>query len=167
VIVQVLTHASTRVVTEIGGAGDASAALGSLAELGGSVGLTFAAFLALYRIVPPVPVRLRDVLPAAALAAIGVQVAGAGFSVYLEHFADFDEVYGSLGAVFAFLLLVYVAAWVLLFGACVAAAWPASAHEPAVAHQASLPVRRRLRDAALGLVVRRRREDGPDDASRG
>ena len=170
VVVQIVTHASTRVVTELGGEEDTGSALGAAAELAGSLALSVAAFVLLYRIVPPVPVRLRDVFPGAALAAIGCHVASAGFSVYLTRFADFDEVYGPLGAVFAFLLLVYVAAWILLFGACVAAAWPAAAHPPVAAggEKQPQPLGRRLVDAGLGLVVRRRRgESGPNDASPG
>ena len=84
-----------------------------------SLTLAFAAFALLYRVVPPVPVRLIDVLPGAAFATLGVHLAGAGFSVYLDRFADFDDVYGPLGTVLAFLLLVWVTAAVLLVGACV------------------------------------------------
>ena len=113
-------------------------------------------------------VRLRDVLPAAVLAAIGFHVASAGFSVYLRHFADFDDVYGSLGAVFGFLIVVYVGAVVLLLGACVAAAWPEAEHPPEPVGGERRPFGRRLADAALGLVVRRKREErGPNDASPG
>jgi membrane protein len=153
VAVQIVTNTSTRVVTELGGEGSAGAAVGNLAELVGSVALTLLAFLLLYRVVPPVPVRVRDVVPGALLAAIGFHVASAGFSIYLEHFADFDEVYGSLGAVLAFLLLVYVAAAVLLLGACFAAAWPQAAEAPQAAGD-RVSLRRRLVNAARGLVVR-------------
>jgi membrane protein len=114
VAVQVATETSVEVAEE----------LGAVAQLAASLALSFVAFALVYRVVPPVPTRLRAVLPAAALAAVGVHLAGAGFSVYLRHLADFDDVYGPLGAVLAFLLLVWVTATVLLVGACVIAASP-------------------------------------------
>jgi membrane protein len=165
VVVQIVTHTSSRVVTELWGREASGAALGSLAELAGSLALALLAFLALYRIVPPVRVRLRDALPGAVLAAVGFQLASAGFSLYLAHVADFDEVYGSLGAILAFLVLVYVAATVLLVGACFAAAWPAAGE--AVSRTASQePLRRRLLLAARSLVTRdaaaRETESGDD-----
>ncbi len=111
----------------------------------------------LYRVVPPVPVRIREVVPGAVVAAVGVHLASAGFSIYLSRFADFDDVYGPLGAVLAFLVLVYVIAVVLLFGACVAAAWPETATE--WPDEATLPLRSRLVGAARGLIVRDRSEE--------
>jgi membrane protein len=125
VVVQVVTEASARTVRDLGADGPATERLGSLAQVAASTLLATASFLLLYRVVPPVATRLRDVLPAALVAAVGVVVASAGFSVYLEY-ATFDDVYGPLGAVLAFLLLVYVAAGIMVYGACVAAAWPAA-----------------------------------------
>ena len=105
------------------------------------------------------PARVRDVVPGAVVAAVGVHMASAGFSIYLTHFGDFDDVYGPLGALLAFLLLVYVAAIVLLLGACVAAAWPETATEsPEQAEEETVPLRTRLVRAARGLVVRDRSE---------
>jgi membrane protein len=105
--------------TEVGGS-----ALAAAGQIAGSLALSVVVFAALYRLVAPVATRFRDVLPGAFVAAVGFQAATAGFSVYLDRFARFDEVYGPLGAVFAFLLLVYVMAMVLLYGAAVAANWP-------------------------------------------
>ena len=106
------------------GAGGGGSAFAATGQIVGSVALSIVVFAALFRFAAPVETRVRDVLPGAIVAALGFQAATAGFSVYLDRFARFDEVYGPLGAVFAFLLLVYVTAVVLLFGAAVAAAWP-------------------------------------------
>jgi membrane protein len=122
VVVQVVTDTGADLARRLGR--NEPAALSTLAQLAASTALALLAFLLLYRVVPPVRVRLRDIVPGAVVAAIGLQLASAGFSVYLTRFADFDDVYGPLGAVLAFLLLVYVAAVVLLAGACLAAAWP-------------------------------------------
>ena len=128
-VVQVVTQASSELADGLGRGEAATTGLGALAQLGGSLGLAFLAFALLYRVVPPVPMRLREVVPGALLAAVGVHLASAGFSIYLDRFGGFDRVYGPLGAVLAFLLLVYVAAVVLLLGACVAAAWPETGTE--------------------------------------
>jgi membrane protein len=154
VIVQLATEAGTGIANELGREGSGVEALGGVAELVGSFALALVAFLLLYRVAPPVPVRTRDVLPGAVFAAVGFHLASAGFAVYLRYFADFDQVYGPLGAVLAFLTLVYLAAAVLLFGAAIAAAWPA-ARQPPSRSAPAVPLRRRLVDALRGLVVRR------------
>jgi membrane protein len=61
------------------------------------------------------------------IATLAIEIATAGFSIYLERFADFDRIYGPLGAVFALLVLVYVMSVILLFGACLTAEWGTSA----------------------------------------
>jgi membrane protein len=106
------------------GAGGGGSAIASVGQIAGSLALGVVVFAALYRFVAPVPIRVRDVLPGALVAAVGFQAANAGFSVYLDRFAHFNDVYGPLGAVFAFLLLVYVMAMVMLYGAAIAATWP-------------------------------------------
>ena len=88
------------------------------------------------------------------VAAVGVHLASAGFSIYLHRFGGFNDVFGPLGTILAFLLLVYAAAAILLVGACVVAAWPEAATEPASEEQMTL--RSRLVSAARGLVVRDR-----------
>ena len=154
IVVQVATATSTKIADELGLGERASGGIGALAQLGASLALVFAAFALLYRVVPPVPVRLLDVLPGAAFATVGVHLAVAGFSVYLDHFADFDDIYGPLGAVLAFLLLVWVTAAILLVGACVAASWPKAAQPVLV--EAEGPLTARLARAAKGLIVRDR-----------
>ena len=124
VVVQVVTEAGLEVAERLGRDASATAPLGTIAQVAAATGLSALAFLLLYRVAAPLEVRLRDALPAAIVAGVGAQVASAGFSLYLRYFADFDDVYGPLGAVLALLLLVYVQATVLLAGACLAATWP-------------------------------------------
>jgi membrane protein len=160
-VVQVVTQASSEVAEELGRGESATAGLGALAQLVGSLTLAFLAFTLLYRVVPPVPMRVREVVPGAVVAAIGVHLASAGFSIYLDRFGGFDDVFGPLGTVLAFLVLVYVAAIVLLLGACVAAAWPETATEPTAeaAEEKTMSIRSRLTRAARGLFVRDRNEE--------
>lgn len=107
-----------------GGGGPAA----QLAQVAASLVLTFVAFLLLYWLVPPVRPRLRHLWPAALLAAAVFQIVMAGYAAYLARFADFNAVYGPLGAVFAFLALVYVLAATLLFGAEIAVASERASH---------------------------------------
>ncbi len=95
--------------------------------------LLFGTFLFLFRVVPAVSTRVGEIWPGAAVAAVGFLALEFGFSVYVSHFADYNRVYGSLGAVVAFLFFVYLASAVFLLGAEVAAEYPRlpSRSEPA------------------------------------
>jgi membrane protein len=90
-----------------------------------TLALTFACFLALYRVVPPVPPSWDALWPGAAIGAIGFQVATTVYGTYLGTFGDLNVIYGSLGAVLGFLLVVWAGAIALLLGAEIAASWPA------------------------------------------
>jgi membrane protein len=90
--------------------------------------LTFSCFVLVYRFLPNVRTRVAYVWPGALAAALLFEVAKNGLALYLRHFADYDRVYGSLGAVVVFLLFVYVGANVVLFGAEIASEWPRIIH---------------------------------------
>jgi membrane protein len=117
--------------------------------------LAFAAFVALYRLVPPSRPRIRDVWVGALVAALGVAVVNLGFSYYLATVATWDLLYGSLGSVLAFLFVVYLDVAVFLFGAELAWAWnrgaEASDLEP---DEPAASIQRRLLGAVRGLFVR-------------
>jgi membrane protein len=85
----------------------------------------FVCFCALYRVVPPVVPRWAALWPGAAVGAIGFKLATTTYAAYLARFDDLNVVYGSLGAVLGFLLVVWVGSIAMLFGAEVVAAWPA------------------------------------------
>ena len=128
-----------------------------------------AAFGVLYWIVPATHVQLRDVWPGAILAAVLFELVKLGFGIYLENFSNYDVVFGSLGAVVAFLFLVFVSANVLLLGAEVAAEYPRVirgdydyASEPG--EQRSL--RQKALRAARGLVVHERPHEEEASAER-
>ena len=61
--------------------------------------------------------RRRLVTAGSMLASVGLVVASAFFSLYVSRFGDYNEVYGSLGAVAVFLLWLYITALVVLLGA--------------------------------------------------
>ncbi len=76
----------------------------------------------IYYFVPNVRVRLRDVWFGAILAGVLWRLAFAGFSWYVRDLSRFS-VDGSIAAVVAFLVWVYLSAIILLYGAEVTAAY--------------------------------------------
>ncbi len=123
----VIGQALTRIGSEIAealGKDDPGRFLGTSTEVAISGAVVFVAFVVLYRTMPPVHVNVSETIAGALISTAGVLLATGGFSFYLTHFAGFDDIYGPLGAILVFLYLVYVLAAVLLFGACVTAAWP-------------------------------------------
>lgn len=93
--------------------------------------LAFALFSYLYSVVPAVDTRFTDIWPGALVGALGFQVLKEGFAFYLDHFANYNAIYGSLGAAAAFIFFVYLSANVFLFGAEVASERPSGADDPA------------------------------------
>lgn len=85
--------------------------------VGISVAISFGVFALAYRFLSALPLRWADIWPGAAFAALGVEVGKHLFLLYLDRFASFNLVYGSVGAVLAFLLWSYLAAVVVIFGA--------------------------------------------------
>ena len=107
--------------------GPLGAALGAAVDATGALiplALSAAIFATLYRVVPATSIPLRDLWPGVLFAAISYELAKRGFALYLEGFANYSAIYGSLGAVIAFLVFVSIAANVFLFGAEVASRWP-------------------------------------------
>ncbi len=81
-------------------------------------------FSVAYTILPVQRQALRDVWPGVLFAVIAYEAVKLAFSFYLENFANYDAVYGSLGAVMAFMVFVYLASIVFLVGAEIAFLWP-------------------------------------------
>ena len=139
--------------------GDAAEAVGPVwlvAAFAVPLLLSFVAFSVLYWIVPATKVRLRDVWLGALVAAILFEVGKTAFAFYLENFANYGLVYGSLGAVVAFLFWTYISAIILLFGAEVASEYPRvrRGDYAAVAPPApKLPWRERVRTTVRGLFL--------------
>jgi membrane protein len=138
--------------TVAGGLGTAGLGRGSILALLGPPLLTFGLLLFLYRLVPRKKLQFRDLAAGALVAAVASEAIRVGFSYYLTSVARYDILYGALGSVFALLLVVYLQAIVLLFGAEVAGAWAQSAYGPP---DPPVPLFKQARDAVGGLFVRR------------
>ncbi|HLZ71728.1 MAG TPA: YihY/virulence factor BrkB family protein [Dehalococcoidia bacterium] len=81
------------------------------------LGIVFLAFGVLYAWASPPHMHWRDVWPGALFAAAGFVVLSFGFSLYARYFGHFDKVYGTLGAVIAFLFYAYLIGTLILMGA--------------------------------------------------
>jgi membrane protein len=128
IVAQLVVQTGTDVAAALGWE-DAS---GVLVALGNILTSWLAAALAVfvvYLLVPPVRVDVSAALVSSLVVGLAIQVVVAGFSVYAARIADFSTAYGPLGTVFAFLVLVYVLALLVLLGAEIVAAWPAGARE--------------------------------------
>jgi membrane protein len=97
--------------------------LNTTAAAATSLAVVFAAFAALYRFVAPARPPWEALWPGALVGAVGFQVATTVYGTYLSQFADLNVIYGSLGAVLGFLLVVWVGSIALLVGAEVVAGW--------------------------------------------
>jgi len=121
VIVRIVVQTGSDISKELGFTSDASA-LSTGVEVIASTLVIFGALLALYRFVPPVTMTLARLWPSALTAAVSFHIAVYGYAVYATRFASFNTIYGPIGAVLVFLLLVYLLAAIVLLGAETAAA---------------------------------------------
>jgi membrane protein len=79
--------------------------------------MTLCAIFILYRVLPDVKTRWRDLIWGALAAAVGWVVATLGFSVYLADFPNFGAAYGTLGTVIILMTWLYINSAVLFLGA--------------------------------------------------
>ena len=117
---------------------------------------TFSTFMLIFKFIPNVHTRFRYIWPGALVAAVLFELVKNGFAIYLSNFGNYDAVYGSLGAVVAFLFFVFLSANIVLFGAEVAAEWPRVIHGHYDAELArtggNAPLWRRVLSTSVGLV---------------
>lgn len=95
--------------------------------------LVFGCLLVLYRTAAPVRPRWAALWPGALVGAAGFELATVGYREYLARFKDLSVIYGSLGALLGFMLVVYVGAAATIFGAAIVARWPERRPRPAAA----------------------------------
>jgi len=77
--------------------------------------LAFLVFLLLYRFIPGRRPKWKDIWLGALVAAISFEITKIIFLVYLRIFNPYNLVYGSIGALIAFLMWTYLSALVFLF----------------------------------------------------
>ena len=80
-------------------------------------GLTLAFFVLAYLVVPATRVRFLPALAGGVVAAVAFELAKWGYAWAAAHLFRFQAVYGSLAAAFVFMLWLYLAWTIFLFGA--------------------------------------------------
>ena len=98
--------------------------VGFLVNIGGQVLLqgfsfllTLAIFLLVYKFMPNTKTYWRYIWPGAIVAAVLFELAKNIFVLYLNQFASFETVYGSMAPVIVLLLWAYVSSFILILGA--------------------------------------------------
>ncbi len=79
--------------------------------------LILAVFLLLYKFIPQTKTYWRCVCPGALLAAILFEIARTLFLFYLENFANYQLIYGSIASIIILLVWIYISAFILILGA--------------------------------------------------
>jgi len=80
-----------------------------------AAGVSFVVFLFLYRFIPNVRPRWKDIWPGALAAAVCFEITKIIFLLYLRIFNPYNVVYGSIGTLIAFLMWTYLSAIIFLF----------------------------------------------------
>ena len=71
----------------------------------------------IYYVMPDVKQEFRFITPGSVLAVVVWIIASLGFAFYVKTFANYNAMYGSIGAIIVLLLYFYISAAVLLLGA--------------------------------------------------
>jgi membrane protein len=79
--------------------------------------LLLAVFLLLYKFLPNVKTYWRYVWPGALLAAILFEMARTLFIIYLEKYANYQLLYGSIASIIILLVWIYYSAFIMILGA--------------------------------------------------
>jgi membrane protein len=74
-------------------------------------------FLVLYKFVPNTKTHWRSVWPGALLAAVLFEVARTLFIFYLDNFAHYQLIYGSIASIIILLVWIYYSAFIMILGA--------------------------------------------------
>ena len=79
--------------------------------------LMMVAVALIYYVTPDVEQKFRFITPGSVLAVVVWIIASLGFAFYVKTFADYNAMYGSIGAIIVLLLYFYISSAVLLLGA--------------------------------------------------
>jgi membrane protein len=82
--------------------------------------ITISTFTALYKILPNTKVALKPALIGGVFAGVMWEIAKYVFSYYVANFANYNQVYGSLGGVILLLLWIYYSSIIVILGAEIA-----------------------------------------------
>ncbi len=160
-LAMVAVTVAAQVVTRlVGGAAEAlgleGGVLTELVRIGIPLLAATVVVMLLYRFVPARRLRTGDAVVGGLVTGLLLLAISAASAFVYDKVAGLSVVYGSITALLVFLYSVYLYASALLFGAELAAAWSAPPDTGP-----SVPIRQQVRDAVVGLFVRR--EPPPDE----
>lgn len=106
-----------------------------------------ALFATIFRVLPDVVLRWRDVIVGAAVTAVLFTVGRSGIAMYLAYTAT-ASTYGAAGSVVIVLLWVYYSSLILLFGAAFTKSHLVQRHQPIIPRNSAVLVKQELIDQA-------------------
>ncbi len=115
-----LSLGTSTFITFLGNALNLSGLIAAVVSLGAKLIaflLMLVIFLLLYKFVPNAKTHWRDIWPGALLAAVFFEIARALFIFYLEHFANYQAIYGTISSFVILLVWIYYSAFILILGA--------------------------------------------------
>ncbi|MEX2237572.1 MAG: YihY/virulence factor BrkB family protein [Dehalococcoidia bacterium] len=101
--------------------------------------ISFTAFAVIYRFVPNRHIPWEYVLLGSLLAALFFEIAKNAFAFYLRYFTTFDETYGSIGVMLAFIAWIYVSGVITLVGAEVTSEYARTVEEEKARQKVARP----------------------------
>ncbi len=120
-ILFLLSLGTSAVITVLRRVMDLSAAEMTVMDMGGRLVaflLILAVFLLLYKLIPNTTTYWRNVWPGALLAAVLFEIARTSlFLFYLNNFATYQLIYGSISSVIGLLVWIYYSAFIMIVGA--------------------------------------------------
>ena len=124
------------------------------------------AFTVMFMLVPARQVRLRDALIGGAVSGIILELLKWGFRAYLTSFPTYQTIYGAMAVVPIFLIWLYLAWTIVLFGAVFAASFPEwwRSREPGVTAALSPALRLEAAVALMAVIAAKSRSGGTVDA---
>ena len=81
-----------------------------------AIAILMVTFGLLYKYAPNKKIRFRNVWKGSVFAILGWILVSRGFAFYVNNFADYQLVYGSIGGLIVFLLWLYFSSMVILIG---------------------------------------------------
>ncbi len=79
--------------------------------------LIVAVFLLLYKLIPNTRTYWHDIWPGALLAAILFEIARTLFVLYINNFANYQLIYGSVASIIVLIVWIYYSAFIMILGA--------------------------------------------------
>ncbi|MEG1002969.1 YihY/virulence factor BrkB family protein [Clostridium sp.] len=80
------------------------------------IAMMIVVFAMIYKVAPAKKIKFLNVLPGAIITTLVWLVVSLGFSYYINNFSHYSRIYGSLWAVFALMIWLFITSMVFIFG---------------------------------------------------